>query len=119
MKSNHILRVKELFLAVIDLPEEQRDAYLAAHCRGDDALRDSVENLLDQDAAEPGTPNASLPAAHPLVHEDPAPERIGPYRILEIIGEGTGGWINPRKSSISLVTISRPENLRSSPGTGA
>ena len=50
MKTSHILRVKELFLAVIDLPEEQRDAYLAAQCRGDDALRVSVEALLDQDS---------------------------------------------------------------------
>jgi serine/threonine protein kinase/tetratricopeptide (TPR) repeat protein len=80
-------RVRDVFLAAVELPPEQRPAYLAAACPGDPALRAEVERLLAANAApdsilepasnRPGTvelsdrisvtqpfdPNAPIPAA--------------------------------------------------------
>ncbi len=80
-------RVRELFHGVIDRPEPERAAFLAAMCGDDHALRRAVERLLTDNAMV----EAALPDA-PTGHEC-AGDQIGPYRLLESIGEGGFGVV--------------------------
>jgi hypothetical protein len=41
-----VARVKELFLAVLDLPAPERTSYLETACAGDSALRQQIEAML-------------------------------------------------------------------------
>ena len=97
-------RVETLFGDAVDLPPAERAAYLDAHCAGDVALRGEVESLLvSADAVERAhTLDAEPPAfggrlrsamadaARAMLDDRAAPAlggRIGPYRVLLLIGE--------------------------------
>jgi serine/threonine protein kinase len=77
------------------LPEE-RSAYLECACAGNPALRASVEALLRANVGASGFLNAPAPALAATVDE-PITERagtvIGPYKLLEPIGEGGFGVV--------------------------
>jgi serine/threonine-protein kinase len=77
------------------LPEE-RSAYLERACAGDPALRASVEALLRANIGASGFLNAPARALAATVDE-PITERpgtvIGPYKLLEPIGEGGFGVV--------------------------
>src|SRR5690349_12812741 len=89
-------REEEVFAAAMDLPPEQRDAYLAQSCAGDPALRQRIENLLA--ALERASPllkkpvlaAGSTPSARPA---EKAGDRIGRYKLLEQLGEGGCGVV--------------------------
>ncbi len=85
-------RALELFDQLLDLDAAERDAFLDQHC-DDDALRQRVATLLRADARAEGLLEsgadqhlANLAEASAPRHRDP--EQIGPYRILERLGEG-------------------------------
>src|SRR5262245_55202555 len=88
--------VKELFFAAGELPRDQRAAFLDERCAGNAELRRAVESLLAADDAagdffaQPtagvGATEASTPAAVPR-------EPIGPYKLLQVIGEGGFGTV--------------------------
>jgi serine/threonine protein kinase/WD40 repeat protein len=89
---------RSLFLAVLDIADpSERSAYLDRACAGDPALRAQVEQLLKAHQ-EPGRfmeqPAADLVAT---AEESPLSERpgtvIGPYKLLEQIGEGGFGVV--------------------------
>ena len=96
-------RARELFLhAVGQLPPEQWDAYLAEACGPDDELRRQVAHLLqvhreagsflDRPAAGPeaaGERGGGTSAFGP----ESAGTAIGPYKLLEQIGEGGMGTV--------------------------
>jgi serine/threonine protein kinase/tetratricopeptide (TPR) repeat protein len=97
MESSRWERVVELFEAAMELPQGERRPFLDRACEGDDALLDQVESLL-------GASDRSLGHLHRAVHEEasqvhapavvPAPgDRIGPYRVGEVIGEGGMGVV--------------------------
>lgn len=79
-------RARELFLAARKLDASEQRRFLAESCAGDSKLLDEVESLLAC-ASEDGTP--TLLAAV----EGPVPEQIGPYRILQRLGEGGMGEV--------------------------
>jgi len=97
-----------VFSTARQLPASQRAAYLDEACAGDPALRQHLEELLEA-AEEAGTflqdppPGAHGTAARP---EPPDPrgtlrstpsektgDRIGPYKLLQQIGEGGCGVV--------------------------
>jgi serine/threonine protein kinase len=97
--------LKELFLAALDVAPEDRAAWLERECAADAGLcehlrlmlaaHDEPQSLLDRPA---GDPAASLPreGIGPTV-DQPMSEGpgtiIGPYKLLEPIGEGGMGTV--------------------------
>jgi WD40 repeat protein/serine/threonine protein kinase len=87
-----------IFLGVLEIGDpSERTAYLDRACAGDTALRAQVEQLLKAHQ-DPG-PFMERPAHalvgtgdEPALHEQPG-TAIGPYKLLEQIGEGGFGVI--------------------------
>lgn len=82
-------QIKPILFEAMERPPGERSAYLEAACAGDPGLRIEIERYL---AADPQAVSIlETPLTHPLV---PLPEaslegqRIGPYNLLETIGEG-------------------------------
>jgi serine/threonine protein kinase len=86
----------DIFLKAVEIPSrEHRQAYLAAACP-DDALRGQVHALLEASARagsflEAPAPDLVVTADEPLA-ERPGTV-IGPYKLLEQIGEGGFGVV--------------------------
>jgi serine/threonine-protein kinase len=90
-------RAKEIFAAALQWPAEQWDAYLEEVCGGDACLRRRVHDLL-QAHARPGSFLEPPEAAPDAIIDDPVlTERpgtvIGPYKLMEQIGEGGMGLV--------------------------
>src|SRR5581483_1616669 len=89
---------RDIFMLALqrEAPEDRR-AYLAEACQGDKALRQGVEALLA--AHERAGSFLAGPALGGSIPEDAAPLRegpgtvIGPYKLLEQIGEGGFGVV--------------------------
>src|SRR5690242_8634101 len=87
---------RSLFLAALDIDDPtERSAYLDRACGGDPALRGQVEQLLKAHE-EPGyfmdRPALTLATADDTARERPG-AAVGPYRLLEPIGEGGFGVV--------------------------
>src|SRR5262245_56435580 len=103
------LTEEEIFDCAVELPQEERSAYVNEVCHHDPALRGRIELLLQLDAEEnfmevPATGTATLAnEAKPnhLKPEQPG-DQIGPYKLLEQIGEGGFGtvWIAEQEQPI-------------------
>ena len=93
-------RVEQLFDATLDLPPDQREAYLADACGDDEALQQRVERLLRHVGR--ATANVvvwsdvqetiDVPEYDPDHVEKPG-TKIGPYALRELIGEGGFGSV--------------------------
>jgi serine/threonine protein kinase/tetratricopeptide (TPR) repeat protein len=86
-----------IFKAAVKLPSDQRDAYLHEVCGDNQALRREVESLLEAHEA-PGSFLGRLGAGRELTEDyNPIVERqgtvIGPYKLLQQIGEGGMGAV--------------------------
>jgi non-specific serine/threonine protein kinase/serine/threonine-protein kinase len=77
-------RERELFEAAVQLPPDARDSWLAENCE-DAAMRVRVEALLGAH----GRAEARDALRAPL----PQDSQIGPYRLIERIGEGAMGEV--------------------------
>ncbi|HRQ75105.1 MAG TPA: serine/threonine-protein kinase [Phycisphaerales bacterium] len=92
-------RISEIFQAVCDAPHADRNTLLDSHCGEDTSLRSEVEALLrhqdtpaidlDEHAAELSSFLAE--AVSDIGRTTTPPQRIGPYRILRLLGEGGMG----------------------------
>jgi serine/threonine protein kinase/WD40 repeat protein len=86
-----------LFDAAMELPKEQRAAFLEKTCAGDVPLRRRVEALLR--AHEEAGAFMDSPARAPFPHAgnsgltDQSGEKIGAYKLLQQIGEGGCGVV--------------------------
>ncbi len=88
-------RVQELFLAALDIPPEQRDAFLDRECQSNPELRVEAESLLAADATS-GDRIAILvedSAAALFEGDSNSPIRLGPYQIVGEIGRGGMGAV--------------------------
>ncbi len=87
-------RIEELFRAAIDHRVDERDAYLARVCGGDEDLRREVLSLLERDTDEDfirdSIANVALALTN-ISNDDLTGERIGPYRVIRLIGRGGMG----------------------------
>ena len=87
-------QIKQAMQAALDLPEANRRAFLESACAGDAALRAEVESLL---AAHNQASGFLDVAASPPEPPDPgylaAGTRLGPYVLVQSIGEGGMGMV--------------------------
>src|SRR5438552_2225323 len=101
-------RVKEIFLAALEKPDPaQRQAFLREACGPDEELRRQVEALLGQHEQASGfleSPPAGLEQTVKSDRGEAAPpgpaagaeavgSRIGPYKLLQKLGEGGMGTV--------------------------
>ena len=92
-------RLKDLFGAALELKLEERAAFLDRECNGDSELRQQVESLLAANSRsvseQPTEEISSTPA-------DTSTTVIGPYHLLELIGEGGMGqvWLAEQKRPV-------------------
>jgi serine/threonine protein kinase len=110
------MRERDLFIEVLQRPDAvERTRYLDAACAGDEALRDRVLQLL---AAHEKQESFLLDAPPPLGergatvdHPAATSPVIGPYKLLQRIGEGGMGevWMaeqtSPVKRRVALKVI--------------
>ncbi|UCD75153.1 MAG: tetratricopeptide repeat protein [Phycisphaerales bacterium] len=91
MKDTIRHQAEELFQRVADLPPAQREQYLREHCPNDPSVLAEVRSLLAYLGAET---IASLRIEDSTDRDfQLAGQRIGPYRLLELIGEGGFGSV--------------------------
>ncbi|MEM7351868.1 MAG: serine/threonine-protein kinase [Acidobacteriota bacterium] len=130
-EGEHWQRVESLFHAALARPEAERPEFLTGVCEGDRALYEEVASLLracsdsgafDVDAArdlasemmaggELPTPGGSLPSPVPSDPPRAHPETIGPYRLLQVLGDGGMGTVYlaeqsdplPRRVALKLI----------------
>lgn len=94
MERSRLDRIQSLFHDVADLPEDQRNARLRQECGEDTELRAAVEAMLEEDRRSGSVLDQPLAATAAAALAPPsAPDRIGPYRLLEVIGEGGMGVV--------------------------
>jgi serine/threonine protein kinase/Tol biopolymer transport system component len=104
MSDSDLDRVREIFEAAVEETGEERERVLDRLCGGDAALRARVKSLLaahdqaDDALASPTVVHANQAAAAALEQldgpvDEPAGTRIGPYKLLERIGEGGFGVV--------------------------
>jgi WD40 repeat protein/serine/threonine protein kinase len=95
---DNLSAVESIFFHALETPPADRAAYLDEACHGNEELRRCVERLLN---AQPKVGNFLQAPAHglpatvddqPVLTERPG-MRIGPYKLLEKLGEGGMGTV--------------------------
>lgn len=84
--------VEEIFNHVIDLPENERSAFIENACSDDSELLQVIQSMLQHDTEHGHILQAIISnAADSLSHDeivDFTDKRMGPYRITNLIGRG-------------------------------
>lgn len=86
----------KLFLQAIELDPAQREEFLDRECAGDPKLRAEVEALLDRDRQDNALlgPSSADTGGLPFLENLDAPRMtIGPYVVLDTLGEGGMGVV--------------------------
>jgi hypothetical protein len=96
MNSERWQRIEELFRAVADRPAAEREDYLTRACDGGAELRREVLELVAHDTADSFLNNTIKKAAQAVTAAPPdelTGQRIGPYRLMRLIGRGGMGAV--------------------------
>ena len=83
-------RVERVFDEAMEKPPNERPAFLETVCAGDPELRAQVDKLLltaDRAGEFLSSPTVA-PSTEPVAPEEREGARIGPYKLLQRIGEG-------------------------------
>src|SRR5262245_59868785 len=91
-------QISRLYHAALERPAEERTAFLAEACAGDEELRREIESLLAQGASADGvlSGGAVVAAAGLVSHVEDSVltgHRIGAYQVLAPIGAGGMGVV--------------------------
>src|SRR6185312_9003865 len=111
MDAERWARIQDVFHRAADMPAADRDAFLDAECGADDELRQEVSALLDEDARGESLLDRDIAhVAHEVLGRGAShalPDRLGPYRITRLLGEGGMGvvYLAERQDLGSLVAI--------------
>jgi len=91
---------ERLFEAALALPESARPAFVTAESAGDTDLATLVRGMLDADAVERASEGGGLAGVVGRAVDEvtaaratPLVERLGPYRIVSMLGEGGMGAV--------------------------
>ena len=90
MSNERHLKIRALFDRLVDLPPNARAEVLDAECAGDPELRRDLEDLLAQDSR---TESMRVPPIVERLRPAEGETVIGPYRILDRLGEGGFGEV--------------------------
>ncbi|HXG67063.1 MAG TPA: protein kinase [Blastocatellia bacterium] len=98
MKPERWKQIDQLLEAALERPPGQRAALLDAACGGDEALRSEVEALIRSDEQAASFMEApAFEVGAGLLVEDKSDslvgQRLGPYRVLSLIGKGGMGEV--------------------------
>ena len=102
MNADRWKQIDELFDAVLDLPETEREAFLSARTNGDEDLKGEVLSLLSATKASESFLNKSAMkiAAHNLAEDENnafnahfLDQTIGTYKIEKLLGAGGMGEV--------------------------
>jgi Tol biopolymer transport system component/tRNA A-37 threonylcarbamoyl transferase component Bud32 len=99
MRPDRWQRIEALLDSALDLPTGDRVAYLERECGGDAELFREVSAILEAgQRSDPVLDASAVRLGAPLLPNDVAPaiappERVGPYRIQRLIGEGGMGSV--------------------------
>jgi non-specific serine/threonine protein kinase/serine/threonine-protein kinase len=85
--------VKAVLAEVLEAPADERAALLDKLCGSDAEIRANVESLLALEARAEDVLNTELAPGAALRRPAPAPEQIGPYRVIREIGRGGMGVV--------------------------
>src|SRR5579884_2708780 len=109
MNSDRWQRIQSIFNTAADLPKDEQRAYIEDACAGDEALKNEVRELLEEDAREAPLLNRDMASlARDVLGGGPFPfQECAPYRILRVLGEGGMGvvYLAERTDLHSLVAI--------------
>jgi serine/threonine protein kinase/tetratricopeptide (TPR) repeat protein len=87
---------KDIFARAIELPSQQRAAFLEQQCGNDPSLRSALEALLAADQGAGAFFAAPTVLDSTTVQESlgpDLPDRLGPYKLLQPLGEGGFGTV--------------------------
>jgi serine/threonine protein kinase len=91
-------QIESLFEQAVECPPAERSSFLDRSCQGDDALRREVESLLACDDPESLIEVSGLPVldggAEAEAPADMAGRRVGPYRLVRLLGQGGMGSVH-------------------------
>jgi len=88
--------VQELFHAAAELDATEREVFLKRECGDDAALLSEVRALLDEDARGGSLLDRDLSRVARQMLDDSSvlpTQRFGPYRVLQLLGEGGMGVV--------------------------
>lgn len=114
-------RIAALFRAACALSVDEREAFLSAECEGESTVRDKVCAMLSAhespaiDLDSPVLGRVGEPTHGPPASRRALPDRVGPYRIRAVLGEGGMGIVyraeqdTPRREV--ALKLMRPELL--------
>jgi serine/threonine protein kinase len=97
------MRIRDLFEQAVELPVEERDAFVERNCGDDATLRDELNSLLVSDVAQAegarsrgpltGAIGAAVESSTRTRREEILGSIIGPYRLSSILGHGGTGTV--------------------------
>lgn len=89
-------QIEALFVQAVECPAAERPTFLDQVCGGDEDLRRELESLLACDAPEQELMDVPIVSAADLMGDssvDLAGKRVGPYRLVRLLGHGGMGSV--------------------------
>ena len=99
MSKKNFSQVEDVFHAALEVPVEEREAYLARACNGDESLYTEVCSLLSELDTNPGFMDQPALDLGLKVLSQAAPQEsmvgkeLGPYKVLSKLGKGGMGEV--------------------------